>query len=130
MKKRHPSYTGTKKASPRSGGYAKDRKPNVSAKKNELTQPIVIKKRKPLPKGIADALRMMAILAQELDEMTTVPNTVSIDVVDDQWVLVVRGYEPPFDMYGGYPVKFINSAFIRNPLSGMHPKKGNFRPMR
>jgi hypothetical protein len=98
------------------GGYAKRKQQPIEKTKTEIsTKPV--KPPQPLPEGVGKALTAMAHLSRHLKPIVKVAYTVSIDVINSEWVLVVRGWKPDFDYYMGYPVKHIPSQFIRNPMS-------------
>lgn len=97
------------------GGYAK--KAQREAAKAKPVVPRVPRPRpKPLPPGLPQALAAMAELSRVLRDITSLVFSVSVDYLDE-WVLVVRGYEPAFDYFQGYTVKYIKSSLIRNPLT-------------
>lgn len=91
---------------------------------NKIEVPIkekpVVKISRPLIPNIHQALDAMAKLTKELNKIA-INNQIAVSVDPDyelnSWVLTVRGYEPLFDEYLGYPIRYQPSSFVRNPLS-------------
>ncbi len=89
--------------------------------KQEKLKPIAVEKtKKPeapkIPPGVKEILTTMSQLNIEISKITKEPYTVSIDLENGEWVLIVRGWEPYFDYYSGYKVKHIKSSLVKNPL--------------
>jgi len=107
------------KVSKNRGGYARDRIPTrgISVKQSQVPPVPTVRKRTPLLPGIAEALCASAALSYELEDMNIPPFTVSVDPIEGEWVLTLRGYDPGFDYYEGYKVRYVRSNHILNPLA-------------
>ena len=44
-------------------------------------------------------------------------------MLEDRWILVVRGFDPGIDYYAGYEVRYIPSTLIRNPKAMLSNKR-------
>lgn len=65
---------------------------------------------RPVPPGIDKALQAMATLTRELRERQSGPVTVNIEVLEDEWVLLVRGIRPDFHWWDGYKVFWLRMS--------------------
>lgn len=106
---------------PRRGGYAPKKQPHnpVSIARKRQDKPIG----KPLVPGINDALNAMASLNEYMEGFATTDYTVSIDMLEDRWMLTVRGYDPQINHYAGYEVRYLPSVLIRNPKATISTKR-------
>lgn len=97
------------------GGYVRRDKPKavepVEAKKREP------RKRVPIPPGLREAIQAKEQLELEIEGYTRMAFTVTVDMENQEWFLTVRGWEPFFEYWGGYRIKFQPSHLVRNPLS-------------
>ncbi len=113
---------------PRRAGYVKNHPKPEKPKPQERR---VVTKRKGIkpPPGISDALMALYLLKTELKTYVRQPFSVNIDILvhpeEDgvtpapEWQLVVRGWKPPFDSWGGYPVKHRPSTIVRNTFKSV-----------
>lgn len=62
-----------------------------------------------LPDGIAQVLEYKSRLQEELRLQIKKPVMVSIDILEGEWVYVVRGFKPPFSYWNGHKVLFYRS---------------------
>lgn len=99
-------------------GYSK-RHTRAQPAKGDSVPAVIKPPPKPLLPNIHQALDAMARLTRELNKRAGGQVAVSVDpdYAANTWVLTVRGFDPLFDEYAGYPVKYVPSSFIRNPLS-------------
>ena len=101
------------------GGYSKKRAQKLRSMQ-EVTAPPPkepVPEAPKVPPGIKDVLTIMGKLNRDISELTDTPYTVSIDLENGEWVLIVRGWEPLFEYYAGYKVRYVKSTFVRNPLA-------------
>ncbi len=88
-------------------------------KKKATLVPVVEAPKVPIPEGISVALTLMGELNKDISQITTQPYAVSIEVEKGEWILIVRGYEPPFSYYSGYKVKYKPSNSVKSPSFNM-----------
>lgn len=113
----------------RRSGYTKN---HPKPEKPKASAPRVVTKRKGIkpPPGISDALMALYLLKTELKTYVREPFSINIDVLvhppepdgtmpSPEWQLVVRGWKPPFDTWGGYPVKHRPSTIVRNTFKSV-----------
>lgn len=93
-----------------SSGYVKKARRELKAKRPIEQKPVpVVEPPKPLPPGLPEALQAMGALARHVKTIARTAFSVSVDYVDNEWILVCRGFRPAFDYYGGYSVRFVES---------------------
>ena len=106
-------------AKPKKSNYAKHKAALKPKKTVVAKEPVTSTARKLLP-GCVDALKMMALLANELQQRLGHRSfTVSIEMMSDHWALAVRGIDPKssdamLDYFNGYPVHYIESSVYRS----------------
>ncbi len=98
-----------------SDNYAKNKLKPVSSK--PVSKVVSKPKGRPLVPGLYEALSAMSLLNAHLEPIATDYYNVSVDMLEDKWILVVRGWKPGLDYFLGYEVKHIPSTLIRNPKS-------------
>jgi hypothetical protein len=76
----------------------------------------VVKTTPGLPGRGAAELRELLVaktaLQAELQGLQRKPVLVSVDVLKDRWIFVVRGCKPPWAWWGEYPIFWINSGQV------------------
>jgi hypothetical protein len=95
-------------------GYAKKPRRVEKAAAPAQAAPTVVPK-KPLLPGIDKALMAMSALSNQLKSRQNGDYVVSIEPLDDQWALVVRGPNPHINYFSIYPVMWVKSNYVRNP---------------
>jgi len=82
--------------------------PKVVKEAVELEEEII-----PVPEGIVSALKTKLKLHAYLIKFYQHDRlSVSLEVEDDQWILVCRGCKPEFKFYAGYKVAWVPSHYL------------------
>ena len=106
------------KAKLKTSGYAKDKKKLIALNTPiKLVHKVQTKPARKLIPGIGDALTAMSELSKYLVScgFHRKEFNVSIEMLEDRWILLVRGRNPYLDYYGNYEVKHLDSTLIYNP---------------
>jgi hypothetical protein len=89
--------------------YKKDQKQKVLKNTKLVVEEQVVRRSVPLPEGIREALLTKVQLLKYLKDRTDMPLSVSIDVYNSQWVLMVHGFDPGFRYFKEYKVFYARS---------------------
>ena len=65
-----------------------------------------------VPPGLFEMLQLKTVLQTELRTAVEKPIVVSVDLKDNEWVFVVRGYKPPFNTWNGHNVYHMVSSSV------------------
>lgn len=81
-------------------------------------EPKVVKQEVPLPDGLYQALQVKVQLQKLLQGQTRRAVTVGVDIMDNRWVLVVRGYRPAVSEYCGYTILYYRAGAVGQQAGG------------
>jgi hypothetical protein len=73
-----------------------------------------------LPQGLAEVLKVKTELQKDLMQLANHQNlSVSIELEDDEWILITRGCQPPYQFYKGYKVVCMSSINLWAPTKSL-----------